>query len=261
MGKSKPFFVGLSGFGWGVCVSFLPDIPLFARILISAAGLGVAVGSGALLLCDHMGRPQRPLLKYLASGSVAILLSSLWFGYFASKIDSPYLTPGSEPEITTRCGTPPDGATTFLFGSTTSFSTRFPFPLVVIDGEPVVIVDRSDNGLMISATIRNHNGDLLARIDSNKFDFDKYGVYGEPIRPDRHTLIIIDKKGDTALDVRFLNQNTVMVLGKFYSEKKTELVIKRDVAVGNGNHMKNNNLIGGCLGNAPIQVSEYSFGY
>jgi hypothetical protein len=99
------------------------------------------------------------------------------------------------------------------------FITSFPielksFSLIQIGGEDVLAVEwNSDLGIVINATIRNENGELIAAITKNVFH--SYAPNDYTVTSDDHSILILNSKDEIVLYVRYLNPRAIKAMGIF----------------------------------------------
>jgi len=90
-------------------------------------------------------------------------------------------------------------------------------------------VKYTPKGLLVDADVFDSRGYLIARITDNEFHLVS-GQYSYPDRPDLHTLVVHDRKGQhDLLSVNYLNPSTVEVRGIFFCpDNPTKVVLDED---------------------------------
>ena len=123
------------------------------------------------------------------------------------------LRPSSEPSpILPR--PLPENALAVNFGSVIAYTTNRSAVLLQISQENVLSINRSDDGIEISARIRSADGKLIAEIEHNDFTINPNN-YFKKRRPNKSVLIIFDQAGAEVLNVRFANRQYMVVTGRF----------------------------------------------
>jgi hypothetical protein len=127
----------------------------------------------------------------------------------------------------------PEDATKVLFGTSGSVALSNPFVVLQINKEDIIALQKTKQGMLISARLYDSQGKLAAQIIDNHF-FVKVRTALRLDHSDRHSLSILD--GDSTLvEIQFLNPNTVRVLGTLYGPLGTHLdVSQNEMRVNNG---------------------------
>jgi len=126
------------------------------------------------------------------------------------------LTPASDPmpENPCRDSDPPSSAIRVYAAGGMDWSDKSRFALVEIGNQDVLSVEREGDRISISGDIYTSDGDAV-HIERNQFETQDNSAF-KPIRPDRHTLQVLDKWHEEVLYIRFLNSNAVQVRGVFW---------------------------------------------
>ena len=123
-----------------------------------------------------------PYLRLLVMGTVVIFVISVGTGAFVHGAQvrkqllsySGDLIPGNFPTPENACNHfVPQGALRVLLGPMVAVSDRFPQNVVVLEGEPVLIMNKFNDGhVTLSTDIYDRNHDIVAEIKDNKYDVD-----------------------------------------------------------------------------------------
>jgi hypothetical protein len=90
---------------------------------------------------------------------------------------------------------------------------------------PILIVEQGSRGrIALDLDIRGSDGKIIARIVRNYFVINPNNILTKS-RPDRSTLTVTDQEGSQVLNVRYLNQHGIHLLGKFYVIGQKEPIV------------------------------------
>jgi hypothetical protein len=94
----------------------------------------------------------------------------------------------------------------------------FPFPVLAVKHEPVLVLDRSTSGVIsLSLTIRGPDGRLIVELTKNEFTVNPNNIFSMK-RDSRSRLVVRDQYGGVVLDADYLNPQFLRLsAGKFYS--------------------------------------------
>lgn len=143
----------------------------------------------------------------------------------------------------------PANATKVLLGASGSFAYGYPFVALRINGEDIITLQRTKQGVLVSAKLYDSHGKLAAEIIDNHF-FVKVQPALRLDHSDPHSLRILD--GDrTLVDIQFMNPTTIRVLGTLYGPLGTHLDVSEDEMKVNGKgYMR-----GVCVGGLYVGIS------
>jgi hypothetical protein len=112
-----------------------------------------------------------------------------------------------------------EGSIAIYIGANTNCVTRFPLPLLSIDGDPIITFDKSSGGqIVITYLLLNDTNDYnLAAIKGDIY-WTNPNVRKE-ISHDRDHLAVYDTSGKRALTLEFLNPDHLSISGEFYYHK------------------------------------------
>lgn len=163
------------------------------------------------------------------------------------------LFPASEhdPPYPSRCNPSANDFKIFLGKSMAYFTGQPPYTFVTINNEPKLVIEKSRAGLAITTDVLAEDGrTILVRIVKNHFITTTGGEVLQRQRPDRSTLIVLDKYGNTALNVRYLNDKTIKIMGTFHYPSVTVTITEDQAAfVGRAKFFSH----GDCFENSGIQ--------
>jgi hypothetical protein len=163
------------------------------------------------------------------------------------------LTPDSLPTPTdNRCATIPEtqtkDATRVLFGATGVVALAYPFTALRLDGEDVIVVQKTKQGILISGKLFDSQGKLAAQVVDNHFFVNIKGALSLS-HPDAHSLIV--SEGSTMLvKIEFINESTIRVLGNLYGPSGTHVEVSPGTfkLVNTGMNLTNGCMVGGSVG-------------
>jgi hypothetical protein len=168
------------------------------------------------------------------------------------------LTPDSLPAPTdNRCTTIPEAqskdATSVLFGSTGVVALAYPFTALQLDGQGVIVVQKTKHGILISGKLFDSQGKLAAQIVDNHFFVNIKGALSLS-HPDAHTLVI-SEGATTMVKIEFINEHTITVIGDLYGPSGGHVVVTPNLfQVKGGAGLSSGCMIGGRPGGAGITV-------
>ncbi len=145
-----------------------------------------------------------------------------------------WITPANDPTPHNGCGTavPADGLL-MVFGTNGVIGTGNGRLVPGRVGScPILTLTRDARGLSIDADAYDAAGNLIYRIEGNEFHLVP-GQYSYSKRPDRHTLVVYNRRGNEQFFVRFLNGQAVRVRGVFSCSDSAPVSIGNDVIMGN----------------------------
>ncbi len=128
----------------------------------------------------------------------------------------------------------PAGDLILLLGNSVAFTNTFPHTVIEIANQPLLVVSKQGNSMTISAKIFSDDGRIVAELKDNKF-FVNPNNYFRMERPNKHTLIVYDQRGNQALSVEFLNPSAIKLLGRFYLPNRPPIIINEDFQSLSGN--------------------------
>jgi hypothetical protein len=141
----------------------------------------------------------------------------------------------------------PEDATKVLLGTSGSVGVSYPFVALQINKEDIITLQKTKQGMLISAKLYDSQGKLAAQIIDNHF-FVKVRTALRLDHSDPHSLRILD--GDrTLVDIQFMNPTTIRVLGTLYGPLGTHLdVSQAEMKVNGHGHFQSICTVGGGVG-------------
>jgi len=120
---------------------------------------------------------------------------------------------------------------------------------------------RDNNGIALDADFFASTGNLVARIESTTTPNEFHLVqpeYSYSKRPDRSSLEVYDKRGNSLFAVRYINPHTLSIKGTFYSREpgSGKVVITDNTMVLNSPSVHNGISYGNC--GAAMPASEFA---
>jgi hypothetical protein len=126
----------------------------------------------------------------------------------------------------------PADAAKVLLGASGSIALSYPYVVLQINKADIITLQRTKQGMLVSASLYDSHGKLAAQIIDNHF-FVKVRAELRLDHSNPHSLRILD--GDTTLvDIQFMNPTTVRVLGTLYGPLGTHLDVSQDEMKVNG---------------------------
>jgi hypothetical protein len=146
------------------------------------------------------------------------------------------LTPNSLPTPTdNKCASEevPASATRVLLGNSGAVALTYPFVPLRVDGTGIITIQRTKQGVLVSAKLFDSHGELAAQIVDNHFFVNVKGAAHLEIAPNHHSLKIFD--GESILvDIQFMNPSTLRILGTLYGPLGTHLDVSPNEFTVNG---------------------------
>jgi hypothetical protein len=105
---------------------------------------------------------------------------------------------------------------------------------ISVDGQPTVVINRSEKGILLDVDMFNPNGALAVRIEKNQWTTSATQTF-KVTRPDASTLSVVGIRGEELLWVRYMNANTVKIRGTFYKNGDSQPAVITDNSINLGN--------------------------
>ncbi len=121
----------------------------------------------------------------------------------------------------------PAGAFVLFFGNSAAYTNEFPHTIIQVGNEPLLIVNKIDDRLTISAKFFSRDGKIVAELKDNKFDINPNNHFRME-RPDDHILIVYDQEDKQILNVEYLNPSAMKLLRKFYLPNRPPIIIDEE---------------------------------
>lgn len=131
----------------------------------------------------------------------------------------------------------PANAIAVLFAGGTAWTIGNSFTVLKLAGRSVLSVERTREGLLINAEVFSPNGQIVAEIQKNAFLLNPNN-YFRKVRPDWHTLRILDLQNQEVLNVDFINGSYVRIDGIFSSSGQAVRATPDFLGFGKGNKLR-----------------------
>ena len=182
----------------------------FPTVCLSLAGAAVVFSIAGH---EELAWQRKVALGVLAMAVDAALLAYVYKVNLAIELrqrSAPLVAASLPPPVSSNCPIPA-GAVALYLGNITSVVTAFPHAIFKVRGDDVLVVNRNSSGLLVTFSVFDDHGNLVARLENNKF------VAAHPDarleRPDGSSLLVFDGQGAQVLDVQFLNPQAVRITG------------------------------------------------
>jgi hypothetical protein len=124
----------------------------------------------------------------------------------------------------------PADAMRIFFGNSEAYSTEQRFIVFRIDGEEMLVLQKTETGMSVSAKIRSPNGQLIAQIVDNEFFINPHNSF-QIKGGSTSSLVVYSNQGERILDVEFVNPTAIKILGTFFGTRGTKIIISEDRSV------------------------------
>jgi hypothetical protein len=125
----------------------------------------------------------------------------------------------------------PRGAVALYLGNTVSVVTEFPHVVFRVHSEDVFVIDRNSAGLLISFAVFDDRGNVVARLERNRFMAMNSASHVE--RPNKSNLIMFDGRESKVLGVQFLNPQAIKITGMLrYPGTESIVIGEKYVGIG-----------------------------
>jgi hypothetical protein len=128
---------------------------------------------------------------------------------------SGYLVSAKEDGDPLPKGAPPDTVQLLLGDDLRVLAAKSENHILSCKGKPFLSIKIKDGRLYLSATIvdsQNHN---IVKIIDNEFQVNTENAFN-PKQPDEHSLLVRDTNGQEVLNLRFINEKVVWMIGRFH---------------------------------------------
>ena len=133
----------------------------------------------------------------------------------------------------------PTDAITLLFGNSLSYTNFFPHTVIAVGNDPLLVINKQQDILTISAKFFSEDGKIVAELKENQFHINPSN-YFRLEKPDNHSLVIIDQRGNESLNIQFINSKVIKLTGRFYLPNHPPIIITDEYQLL-GNNMKMSN--------------------
>lgn len=272
--------VGIAGVMWGLDkldIQF-PGLVVYTVVVVCAALVLISVFLWCRIIFDevawvrNLSRGYRVLSVTIIGGVGLILLaiaSALWVSRHQAGIQlhdqllkesqsKQYIgqiLPADEQinlvDIASCAANIPEGSMTVVLGNNIASTQGRSMQIVQMYGEPLLNINLSDDGILVSGKIYNQEGRILVKLDKNEWRVANYAPWYE--RPDAHTLRVYDERDNEVLSLNYVNSHVVMVTGIFRSpaDPHSPLIVEKDKITGPNKSVFKRN----CVVNAGVVFS------
>ena len=211
--------LGIVGLVAGVLVGIFLGIERY-----SLAELCVGL-SGVTLALWAIARPRRVLAILLlvlfigSSGVTIYLIQDYKIGKEREKAEevrySGHIIPADEPGPELPSSVPPNSLQLLLGDDLRIILGKVDTSIIKYKGEPILSIVLKQGEMMLSTTISDSTNHDIVRIIDNEFQaFPEYSF--NPRQQDDHSLMVRDVKGKEVFNVRFVNKNTIRIVGRLH---------------------------------------------
>lgn len=159
------------------------------------------------------------------------------------------LTPDNKPTpVNSMCTDIPNNAIMFFLGNSLAYTRTFPHTIIEVGGQPLLVIDKQNENITVSAKFFSADGNIVAELKDNRF-FINPNNYFRIERPDEHTLIVYDQQGNQNINIHFLNQNSIKLLGQFHLPNRPPIIISEEFYRYGGMQMS-----GVCFGDNGVDI-------
>lgn len=133
-----------------------------------------------------------------------------------SALKASFLTPGrsATPSIAFEGISVPVSDVKLFFGNSIAWTSSLPFVAIKQAGEDMLVISGTKDAVTISAKIFDKSGTILCELDENEIFVNEGNVFR--IKHTPHRLTVMDHEARAVLDVEFINQTAIRVLGDYY---------------------------------------------
>lgn len=170
-------------------------------------GIGKEQGDQILRILNKI------LADHLDPNAVMTMLESIQSQVSTKGVLEPDSRPDPEFDWLGHQLTPQPDALNVFFGSNLASFTGQKCTIFRIAGNDVLWVERSPNGILISAKVFDPDKKIMAEIEKNKVTVNPNNTFKRDIK--KHTLVVVDESDREVLNVDFVNPHSVVINGIF----------------------------------------------
>jgi hypothetical protein len=135
-----------------------------------------------------------------------------------------YLTPANDAGPTLPKAVPPNSLQLLLGDDLRIIMGNIDTPILTFRGEPFLSILIKNNEMKLSTTVTDSNNHDIVRIIDNEFQAFAERSFN-PRQPDAHSLYVRDAKGKEVLNIHFINDKTIRIVGRFYIPGKPKPIV------------------------------------
>jgi hypothetical protein len=229
--------IGLASLGGPTDLEFWSQ-----RILvIAAAVLGIAAISYLVWTSD--GSTRAKIAFDGIAGMVifaAMMAAVLWIDHREIVLTTK-LYPSKDPTPSAPRCTPPANVIVVSLGSNIGWTNANRLSPLTIDGEPVAILEKENNGTMNIVSLKIYDDQGNAIVQKRELELIWVKPDLKTSRPDKSTLVVYDRAGVEAFRIRYANKLSLIISGQFLGRNGTLVnVTDHSVEWGRGNRASGN---------------------
>jgi hypothetical protein len=142
----------------------------------------------------------------------------------ATPVYSGYLIPANEPGVPLPDNAPSNTVQLLLGDDLRVLAARAENQILSKSGRPFLSIGIKNNVMKIRTTVIDSRNRHLVRIIDNQFQVSHENAFN-PLQPDPHSLIVRDAEGSEVLNIRFINERTIRIVGRFHIEGYKEPLV------------------------------------
>jgi hypothetical protein len=123
----------------------------------------------------------------------------------------------------------PADAMRIFFGTSEAYSIAQRVIVWKIGSDDILILQRTETGMLVSAKIRGSDGQLIAQIVDNEFFINPHNSF--QLKAGTSSLTVYSSKGERILGIEFVNPHVITILGTFFGPNGEKITISEDQAV------------------------------
>lgn len=135
-------------------------------------------------------------------------------------------------EVFKRRGMPvpppvPADAMRIFLGNSEAYSAEQRLVFLTIGGDEVLVLQKTESGMSVSAKVRGPDGQLEAQIVDNEFFINPRNSFRMQ-GAGSNSLVLFSPQNQRILDIEFLNPHVIKILGNFFGPRGEEVKIDKD---------------------------------
>jgi hypothetical protein len=124
----------------------------------------------------------------------------------------------------------PADAMRIFFGTSEAYSTEQRFIVWKVGNDDILVLQKTETGMSVSAKLRGPDGQLIAQIVDNEFFINSHNSF-EIKGAGTSSLVVYSDKGERILEIEFMNPRVIKILGTFFGPNGEKIAISEDEAV------------------------------
>jgi len=205
------------GIGAGA-MSMSPPVCWITRICFTLAALLLLAKLGYLAIDKEPSIIKRIISVFIIFGVIGTgwVESMRWINNRELLLIYGILIPDNKPNpnILKLC-TIPNNHFVLILGRYITYTNAFPFTIISLDDKPLVSINKTNDKLSVSGEFYSTDRRIVAQITNNKFTINPNN-YFRIERPNFHRLIVYDQYNNLVLDIEFINNLVIKIIGDYY---------------------------------------------